>query len=547
MNTLVRRARELRGSDRGNLPMLLLVILVGLTFGALLVPMVISQDKTTRYDTSRTQSLHAAQSGLDTALGQIRAASNGKGVGVPSQLPCGPFSGSSDDGGSGTYSVRMQYFTADPGPHAADVAWLKANAVACVKGYGTYSEVDGISRSIPSFVLLTSSGSNGEGLPGSVAGRTLQSTYVVRTTNSSIAGGIIRIYPSGSEANCMDAGTNPRPGNVVVATTCDQTNPAQLWSYNFDLSIQLVSSVAETTDATTARGNGLCLDSATPHTAGKPITLQWCAPQVIDDGGVPRNTGAPWNQQWSSDDQAHFKGALPDQSNTDNFCINFTKAGDPLTIKACAGSTTDTNQTWVPSPKFGPGAAGTRDVEDPSLLVPDHQLVNYLQFGRCLDVTDQKVASAYLIAYSCKQNPSAKQISWNQKWSFNSKGQWITYNGGNLNQPFCLTAPRADASPPYVTLTACGASATPATTWTTKLTKNAGGGELPYAEKFTIVSSSGLCLALSAASDVQQGNYYKILMSPCDGTDGQKWNALPNTQLPQLQDSRELPFTRLAP
>lgn len=562
MTTLLRRARAARGpggdSERGSMPMLLLVMLVGLVFGALLIPMVITQDQTTRYDNSRTHSLHAAEAGLDTVLGLIRSSTpdgTPNGQGDPTKLPCGPLSGPSDDGSPATYSVKVAYYTADPGPHAADAAaadaatadagrkWLSTKNMICVKGYGTYDP--GTGGSVPSFALVTASGSDGPGLNGAVPGRTLQSTYVVKTTNSTTAGGIIRIFPSGNEANCLDAGTNPQPGNAVVLSSCDQNSKAQLWSYNYDLSIQLVLSVTDLKATTTARGNGLCLDSASPHANGKTVTLQWCAAQVKDANAVPRNTAAPWNQQWSSDDSAHFRGALPDKSNTDNFCMQFNGTGAALTLQACAGSVTDPAQAWVPSPKVGSGAAGVSDATDRSLLPTNHQLVNYQQFGRCLDVTNQTVSSSFLIAYSCKQNPSPSQVSWNQKWAFNSKGQWVTYQNGAGSSPYCLSSPETEGG--YVTLVACPPTTTPATTWTTNLTRSTTtGAELAYRDKFTVVSKAGLCLSLAPSTDLLNGQYYKATVNGCDGSTRQKWNALPDTQKPQLQDSRELPYRQLS-
>jgi hypothetical protein len=544
MTTLVQRAREVRGSERGSMPMLLLVILVGVAFGALLIPMVITQDQTTRYDNSRTHSLHAAEAGIDTVLGMIRATSGAEGTGDPSKLPCGPFNGSANDGGTGTYSASLAYYTADPAPHSADPTWLDQNKMICIKGYGVYDPKT--KSAVPSYALVTSAGSDGPGLRGSVPGRTLQSTYVVKTTNSTIAGGVIRIFPpaGATQANCMDAGTNPVQGAVVRVTACDTSNPSQLWSYHYDLSIQLVASVTDQTQTTKVNGNGLCLDSAnagstTVPTPGTIITLQYCAAQT--KAGAPDNT--PWDQKWSSGDGAEFRGALPTKSDVSTVCLNFSAAGQPLTVQNCSGGTTNTNQTWLPSPRVGSGAAGLADSTDPSLLAASHQLVNFEQFSRCLDVTNENVSNDYEIVYPCKQNPSPGNVKWNQKWAFNSKNQWVTNFQGNVAQANCLTAPGAAATPPYVTLTACPIVPTPATTWTTRLTKDSSGAELAYRDKFTIVSSTGLCLSLSSATDLQPNTQNrKVTVATCDGSAAQKWNALPDTQNSRLQDTRELPY-----
>ena len=76
-------------------------------------------------------------------------------------------------------------------------------------------------------------------------------------------------------------------------------------------------------------------------------------------------------------------------------------------LASCAGSVTDTAQTWVPSPTAGAGMAGAGN----------SQLVNYRQFATCLDVTGQDPTSAFLILYTCKQNPNPANVAWNQKFT----------------------------------------------------------------------------------------------------------------------------------
>lgn len=519
--------------------MLLLVILVGLAFGALLIPMIITQDQTTRFDVSRTRSLHAAEAGLDVGLGLVRAATPDGKAGDTTKLPCGPLAGNVG-AGSGTYTVAVAYYTSDPGAHVGDATWLSNNAMLCVKDYGPY---DPTTKSyVPSYALLTANGSDGPGVNGASPGRTLRTTYVVKTTNSNIAGGLISIYPDGMSTDryCMDAGSAPTLGTVIVTTPCQPNSPAQSFSYNTDLSIQLVSSVTDASAVGTARGNGLCLDSAAPHATDRPIALGWCAAQTKGADGVLRNTAAPWNQQWSSDDSAHLRGAKPDRSDVDNFCIDFRTPGQPITLRNCAGGVTDVNQTWVPTPNVGAGAAGAPDPLPAGYLATPHQLVNFLQFGRCLDVTNTNVASDYLIAYSCKQNPNPGRVLWNQKWAYDSRGQWVTYNGGNSADKYCLTSPRTAGA--YVKVTQCPATPNPTTTWTNNLTQDASGNELPYKHKYTMVDSGGLCLSLSPATDLLNGQYYKTITATCDGSAAQKWNALPNAAKPVLQNTIELPY-----
>ena len=62
-----------RDDDRGSLIMAMMAILVGTMLGGLMLPMVINQDRSTRFDITRVHSLHAAQTGIDVVLGQIRS------------------------------------------------------------------------------------------------------------------------------------------------------------------------------------------------------------------------------------------------------------------------------------------------------------------------------------------------------------------------------------------------------------------------------------------------------------------------------------------
>lgn len=538
--------------DRGSMTMLMLVILIGMSFGALLIPMVIGQNQTTRYDDSRVHSLHAAQAGFDVALGLIRSATPDGKIGDTTKLPCGPLSGAVNDavnGGNGYYTVSIEYYVSDPASHltdsAADSDWRAANKMLCAKSFGPYRPATNVYT--PSFALLASTGDDGAVLKGGSAGRMLRTTYVFKTTNTNISGGIIRIFPDSSGVQyCMDAGATPAVGTPVTIKACDLISKAQGWSYNADLSIQLVSSVADVTMVGNAQGNGLCLDSPGAHAANNAIVLGWCAAQVRGTDLQMHNINAPWNQQWSSDDNAHLRGAKPDKSDTDTFCINVAAqaSAQALTLQACAGFVTDIKQTWVPQPTVGSGAAAAPDPVPAGYLASQHQLVNFLQFGRCLDVTGMDVTQPYMIAYSCKQNPNPAAVSWNQKWGYNGSGEWVTFKDGKSSTPYCLTRQGTSVvSGSYVNLVACPTVATDNVKWRNNLTQDGSGNELPYANKYTVTDPSGAyCLSLSPSSDLLNGQYYKTTVETCNGTPEQKWNALPNAQIPVVQNTIELPY-----
>ena len=53
--------------------MALMAVLVAGMLGALILPVVLAQNRSTRFDMTRVHALHAAQAGVDVAVGKIRA------------------------------------------------------------------------------------------------------------------------------------------------------------------------------------------------------------------------------------------------------------------------------------------------------------------------------------------------------------------------------------------------------------------------------------------------------------------------------------------
>jgi Tfp pilus assembly protein PilX len=146
-----RRLSQL-GDERGSLAMFLMVSIVGLMLGALMVPLIITQDRTTRFDKTRVHALDAAQAGVDAALGQIRAAVGGDGFGDNSKLPCAPAATPitgrmNSTAGSAAYSVTITYY-------AVGTAAVPSAAMTCVPGYGTFESSTGALT--PHFALVAS-------------------------------------------------------------------------------------------------------------------------------------------------------------------------------------------------------------------------------------------------------------------------------------------------------------------------------------------------------------------------------------------------------
>lgn len=496
-----------RDEDRGSLPLLMLAVLVGLSLASLLIPITLSQAQSARTTMAKVRSLHAAESGIDIVLGAIRSANNGGGTGDTTQLPCGPLSGTVNDASGTSYTVSLAYYTQDPTGQTAD--WLSTNMMRCATGFGTYDT--GTATSVPKDVVLTSVGTSSVGNSSST--RTIQSMYVFQTSTATTNGGVIRIYP-GSDPTvsqmCMDVGANPGISTPITLQPCSTTTPPaaqQTFSYNSDLSIQLVSSIGSV-----AAPYGLCLDSAIPRAIGRTVTLQKCS--------APGS--APYNQQWSINNTSAFEGAKSDRALDDQSCfyVASQNPGTTVTLNNLCGNSYDQTVTWVPSPSVGAGAAGTKY----------NQLVNLQQFGRCLDITNQDFTWAFLIAYPCKQNPTPTVVAFNQRFTYNTTTRtFSTTNPSGVTK--CMTIP--DVSGGYVTFADCGGGANQVWVSHGSIAQDTATAQSDWAydKRYSISDSSyNLCLSLGPTTDLYQGQYSKLIMERCDGSSKQKWNAAANIQ-----------------
>lgn len=517
--------------DRGSMPMALLVVLVGMAFSALLVPMVLTQDQSTRFDTSRVRSLHAAQAGIDVATGLIRSAMSTDttlppNTGSASELPCGPLSGNVSDGGADKYTVAISYYTANPFGH--DDAWLgdSANRMICISGYGVYLKgTAAVSELyVPSFALLTSTGTGDTAGNGASPGRTLQSTYVFQTSNSysAASGGAIR-FPVGSANYCMDAGASPVDGSLVLGKSCPtdgQLSLGQAWYYNLDLSIQLVRTKGNL--LLNSNGNGLCL-----QVSGSTIRVNKCP---------ATSTGtAATGQEWRSDQSSRL-------ISSSGACLTLPSATSGVALTSVACGSAGTYQAIAAAPTVGAGAAGAAT----------NQLVNFAQFGRCLDVPNKSVndGSTFMIIYPCKQKLDLVD-EWNQKFtpspslSASSSLPTVVQLKTTPSSPsvaYCLKSPATPAE--RVTVAPCTTPVPNAMKWTYFTTQDAAGAELRYADKFTIREIQGDKRCLGAGPDLYASTPPSniAIVAPCDGSAGQKWDSDPNVMPSRMQNTVELPF-----
>ncbi len=542
MTGVARRTREAiatgrsaRGPDeRGSLPLVMLIMMVGLAMAALVVPILLTQDRSTVFVASRVDSLAAAQTGVDVLTGRIRAAT-ASGAGDSTRIPCAPerapLTGGVGAPGTGRYSVWVAYYVVDPVQNPG------ATPMLCVPNRGTYTA----ETTTPGYAQITSTGVDGPvgaiGAGGRSDGRTVVTTYVFKTTNRNVPGGRIVISPSDAGPPlCLDGGSAlPQAGALLALKTCSTSvppSPQQVFSYRTDLTLQLVTS------ATPGYPNGLCVDTDTSTGApadGKSAHLTPCAAL-----GSP-----PFSQQWSYNDGGQFQAALANSVRDGvlaALCITSNGRDAPATLTGCFNSSAGT-KVWLPEPDIGNGAAAPP------------QLVNYQQFGRCLDVYqadinyDRDINSPSLIAFPCKQNPRPGAVTWNQKFAYkpfagDPAHGWLTVTKDGDPTLYCLSSPRTEDA--LVRVTPCTRPGAVAGVTADQLTWSSKGGSasVSYAQRSTFVDSSTdatRCLSVGPLRTAVSPNdpWSWVTVAACDGSTGQKWNADPNLGAAALQNTVE--------
>ena len=519
LNALRSRHASQRANDDGMISIVMIVIIIGMGLAAVLTPLVVTQSRSTSHSDSRVQALHQAEAGINAMLGRVRnARSAGTVSGQASLLPCfdpasaGPLTLPQSGPSMTGYAVTLQYFTADPFkfPTSLTTCALVANGA------------------VPSFAKITSTGKAGTG--SQYFERTLITNYSFETADiygpaaTTASGGQIRFNPAGpiSQPQCVDAGLSPVVGSTLLLQPCSApATPAQLFHYNSDLSLQLVSSVSGTAPY------GLCIDSVSPTTA---VSLQPCL-----------STGnAAYDTQWSLDGNAAFGQTRPDSSHV---CLTVPLGMTSIQAQACVAGYNAT-AAWQPTPSIGTGAAGAAA----------SQLVNLSQFGRCIQVTNQIVptgsANPFTILYPCEQTTSPSLVDWYQAFAWDpATSHWVTTKPGDA-QKYCLTSQGADGA--YVTVLACSA-VNPLQKWTDNgaaSVDQAAAQQLGYDIRYTIVDNNGRCLSLSPTAGATadwfapagtSNQYSKITTNTCDvgGSARQKWNADPDPDPSTLKNTSE--------
>lgn len=529
MNPISTWVRRVRDEDAGSLAVALMLTLVGVSLSGLLVPVVVDQLRTASEAIRRDRALNAAQSGIEIAMAQIRAASvvgttaAAPLVGVRNSLKCfddtNPLTGALGLSSSSRFKVSILYLAKDPAQVTIDPlkdpAGFKAaaGAIDCttsvVNALGQL--VLGVPKSVPLFALLKSTGTDAAG-GGTSFNRTLTATYVFTTTTPNIAGGLIHVYKTATSQDlCLDAGSSsPVVGANVIMKPCSPGSNSQKFGYNANLTLSL--------SATTVGGAlGLCLDAGATHAVGSYVVFQACGSTTL-----PR-------QQWSINNSANFEGTT-DGRTLDGYCFNVQSPDTSGSFVVLGKASTkcyngyDNVETWQPEASTGAGAAGPKIGE----------LIDFSQFGRCLDVTEGNVNYSYLIAWPCKQAPDPASVSWNQKWTLPTITQHSSdwYGAGRITTSpssgtYCLVSPRSVASGKYVTVTLCDALNPANQQWTVYNSATS-----PY-DSYSVKDADNHCLqptdpTVRAPDFYPKGqNISKIVVAVCDGGPLQKWNAPP--------------------
>jgi ricin-type beta-trefoil lectin protein len=490
--------------DDGSLPLAMLVVIVGVGLATLTLNTMVRGASDTNGAIGRSAALLAARSGLSSALASLRAAGATGNLGSISALPCSVNQAAQVTGTistkDGSYATTVWYLKSDPTQQTS--AWVQTNGVTCPTAL----------LQTPRWAYVVAVGSS----TGGRYKRTLIGTYQFKLrAMGNMPGGQIRVYriPSATQDYCL-TGSPATAGAAltmsVCATNADGTTvDKQKFGYMDDLTIKLMSADP------TLYPNGLCAQAGVAEAAGQQLKLQDC--------GSTTNIA----QQWVFDSASNFKGTSNGLT-TNNVCWNIVTASQTLVLndsngtlnhdptRAC-GFTTTNYQSWNVTADAGSGAAGAES----------GQLVNFKQFGKCLDFNYSGVNNW---AFPCKQSlnvlsPDMSQV-WNETWTVPDDGTtglvYTTRPDGVTKQ--CMKAPSTGQT--LVTMATCPASAAVAAAsflWWSRGAKAA-----VYDEKYRIEGTgtwAGRCLAPLPTGSTVQADW--VGLAACTGDNLQKWDAVP--------------------
>ncbi|HZL05796.1 MAG TPA: RICIN domain-containing protein, partial [Coriobacteriia bacterium] len=474
----------------------------------------------TSYLQTSSQTIFAAEAGVNAVVGQIRTSES---VATPlgvygdtASLPCESAPVMGTVGGATSdlrYEAVVRYFREDPTGQTE--AWLDANKITCAVGSGPVQN--------PVYALITSTGIGAPvpGLAGISGDRVLQAVYEFQVTNSNIPGGLIFDQDDAAaldrkfclEAQGLVAGAYVRYAPVAE---CGDDPDHQLWIYAESYQLKLASTTIDSSGL-----DPLCITRPSSGAMGL-VTLQLC--KATTDA-------ARWNQLYSFNAQLGFTAEnryITDYEETSStrvvLAANTSSLSGTSRLQVKSESNTlgrDAIHSFTPEPSVG-AANASHDTK---------QIVNFYEFGRCFDVTRQDLNRTFLIVYPCKQDPSGgSHLAWNHEFYYDEPADGLGSRGPQ--QIYFMSAKVGDTKyclysqgeGNYVHWRSpCRGTADEQ--WTRHASTNTLG-------EYTIRDRNGLCVSIGspyppATDDLK--NWSTVITEACNGEDWQMWNAPPST------------------
>ncbi|MGX1792288.1 hypothetical protein ACWIDW_05025 [Microbacterium sp. NPDC055312] len=485
-----RRRRHLGRDDEGS-ALLLTVVFTLFAGGIMLVllSVLLSQMQAIQLAQKNTRTGYAAQAGIQSTLSTLRSNTESKVVagtaadyGNPSKLPQ-TITGKVDDGDL-AYSVTVKYYAEDP--TNKDSTWLDANELKFAAGTKPLKQ--------PRFARIVSTGSDAGAAAGTAINRTVTALYTFTTTNVNIPGGRIN---SSDGNSCLKAVNDKMGSRINMRPSAECTDDKlNLWVYDTDYRLKLASTIGK---ATTLCITGKKWSGATSDDA----TLQPCA-----EGKLQSSDG---NQLWSWEPPGSWVGQNKANDARSNRWLSL-ESGKVVEKSSTTG-------LFNPAPSVGAGAASYNT----------NQIVNYSEFGRCMDVTDEQIGKAFMIVYPCKQDPtkSGANLKWNHKWYYSeptgaattSAAQSISVKLNNTT-PYCLTT--SGAANTDVHFKSCDPVNVGSLNSQQKFIRNGNTGNTLTSYTFQLADDRTRCLAAVPESGYAWSH---VRLVPCSGSTTQKWNA----------------------
>lgn len=559
------------------LAVILMVLLAILTLTS--ITFATGQVNLSSETTARNSDLQGALAGVQAAVADIRAAST-SGYVVPYELPCTtntPLTGYTNTSSSSSYTASIQYYD-EPTGGGTPVA-----VSSCTPGGAPGDGPATISGDYLAEAVVTSCSPSTACPEGATSApedtatwRRVVSTYDFNTSVANIPGGFIYSYhsvvgdPGDSADQCLEAtynnGTNVSGGvTLEVTTSCSTSNTLEQFQYTSAWNLVIVLDgedycVQDPEDSSPASASPVPITT----NCGDTAVAQW---GVNDNGGIQgvANSGTPSGQPYTT------AGGAEGACLANPLAQNASNETEDATVESTdCDSTMDQESTWQLSPEVGAGAS--QPLSGQAFGVTD-QLVNFDEFGRCLDVTGESVSATYLIDYMCKQFPDTTDYpAWNQRWCFdqvstnngNPEGTlWVPYttgqdtttcSAGESQTVYCLTSPLEVGGPyndttntgntEYVTVTSCNPASIQQNGFQTsqkdlEWTEWGVNGGSTY--DYTWTDANTDCLEANPANQREpSADYFStIQVVACNGSSQQKWNAPPTFGESEITNTHE--------